>query len=276
MNRMPVNRLKSTYQRNMLIGQAVSIMAVLVYCILFLESPFRGSGKDTIIKEYLYFRDSKLRSDLKTAGKKNIGGWPIRQRDGFLGFNVEFIFCDDNNHPVEITREPDIYIPDKPYLDPALLSFSEIDGDGNALYISQNTEYIHEPGKMKPAMNHDVIILDKPDPEYPAVAKGAGIEGETNILIYIDSTGNIGPFPLQTDNGDITIVNYYILSEEPKDWFFAKNLLKVLNKWRFCPRIESGKRVGAYLKVKYIYCLGINCKQENLQRISANVIGNNE
>ena len=276
MNRTQINRLKTTYQRNMLIGQAISIIAVLVYCVLFLESPFSKPEKDKIIKENLYIRDSKIKSDIKAAGKRNIGGWPMQQRDGFLGFNVKFRFIDDNGHTMATAPEPEIYIPDKPYLDPALLSFSEIDGDGNALYISQNTEYIYEPGEAKPAINHDVVILDKPDPEYPAVAKAAGIEGETRILIYIDNTGNIGPFPLQTDNGDIKIVNYFILSEEPKDWFFAGNLLKALNKWRFCPRIESGKKVGAYLKVKYIYCLGIDCKQENLQRISSNVIGNDK
>ena len=99
------------------------------------------------------------------------------------------------------------------------------------------------------------------------MAQERNIEGEVIILIYIGVDCRMHSFPLESPDGNISFVDYFIISEEPADWFFADNLIKVFPEWSFLPRIEKGKAIGSYLKIKYSFCLGITCSRNDEKQI---------
>jgi hypothetical protein len=119
-------------------------------------------------------------------------------------------------------------------------------------------------------------VLVKQDPEYPMVARKARKEGEVKILVYVDEHGVLTPFPSEivrdkrvkplqyVIDGHPQTLEYCVISEEPRDWFFAKNLIKVLPVWRFAPKTAMGAPVGDFLVIGYKYCLGINCSSLEL------------
>lgn len=81
-------------------------------------------------------------------------------------------------------------------------------------------------------------------PEYPWVAREAGKEGKVVIKLLIDVNGKPIPF-----DGKLCEV----ISEEPRDWFFAQKLLEVIEYWRFVPHIEDGRPMDYYLELCYTY-----------------------
>ena len=81
------------------------------------------------------------------------------------------------------------------------------------------------------------------------------MEGEVIVLVYINERGVLSPFPLQSEDGKVRMLEYYVVKEQPNDWFFAKMLLDVLPQWKFSPRIANGNSVGGFLNIKYSYVL---------------------
>ncbi|MFZ2541771.1 MAG: hypothetical protein WAW75_08360 [Gallionella sp.] len=128
-------------------------------------------------------------------------------------------------------------------------------------------------------LTRDVQVLNRVDPEYPFVAREAYKEGKINVLVYIDSLGNLTTFPdwiagetikTLTFKLDGSIIKFnYAIKEDPQDWFFGKNFLEVLPKWKFIPGIKEGKPVNTLLNIKYTFCIGANCMRYEIQELQS-------
>ena len=135
------------------------------------------------------------------------------------------------------------------------------------------------PEVVRPPANRDIDVVYKLDPEYPFVARDAGKEGGITVLVYIDSTGELSTFPpwiagegiqtLEYTVGNRTKVFNYAVKEDPPDWFFAQNFIKVLRTWVFAPRIVDGNPVNSLLRIKYRFCLGQNCIRYELEQVES-------
>lgn len=136
-----------------------------------------------------------------------------------------------------------------------------LNGSGNNLvaggYIESSTYEL--------LLNRPINFAYKINPDYPLVALEAGKTGSVQILLYIDIEGRSVKFSENKngyffDENGTNKIPYIILKEEPKDWFFARNTEKVISFWRFTPRIENGRPVGAFLRLTYQFCLESNCQ----------------
>lgn len=204
-----------------------------------------------------------------------------RRHDGFLGFvKLQPVA---QNLPVSVTRPSDLSTKE---LDPEI-SQEEAElwtSVGGAVDLVLSSGDYYDLGTSKMAPNHnladrDVEVFRRPDPEYPLFARDAAKEGKITVLVFIDSVGELSTFPDWLDGEGIKTLEcqvngerkmfQYALKEEPKGWFFAENFLKVLPMWTFTPKIESGISVSSLLRIKFYYCLGLNCMRLELEHVES-------
>jgi outer membrane biosynthesis protein TonB len=200
--------------------------------------------------------------------------------EGFLGFvNLR----PEPQAPEPIAERPNVSIPDlAPLAFDSTPSFSIVEGDEHGLFLPEEytaaNEYLPSQN-VRPPGTREILVVQKEDPEYPFVALDAGMEGVIVVLVYVDSTGELSTFPAWIAGDGIQTLEYrvggkrkifnYAVKENPPDWFFAKNFIKVLQKWVFAPRIEDGKPVNSLLRIKYRFCLGTNCVRYELEQLKS-------
>lgn len=253
---MTVSRLKTTYQKNMLIGQSVSVLIMLFICLIFCDlGSVYNSIRGIIITPVIIETPDKQKSHVNIPRKTLVGGRTPEMKSGFLGFDVNFKIIPEASTRNLSIPSPTVYLPDRPVIQPDSVSFSPIEGDLMGEFYADGYDYIFRHEKRAESLERDVIVLEKTDPEYPFVAQERGVEGEVIVLVYIDSNGKLSSFPVESDNGGVQTLEYYVVREFPGDWFFAQNLIEVLPQWKFGPRLENGDPTGGFLKIKYSYVL---------------------
>lgn len=261
---MAVNRLKTTYQRNMLIGHGVSIVLVLLCCLFFYGDTYiREDISQSFTSSVIIENQDDCNNKTPISGKITVGGRMPEMRRGFLGFNIDFnIIPETSIGPISIPS-PSIFQPNQPLIQPDNISFTPIDGDQLGVYTPDGYDYIFRLEKQIQSVERDVIVLRKRDPDYPLVAQERGVEGEVIILVYVNDKGVMTPFPVQSEDGQVQMLEYYVIMENPKDWFFVKKLVEVLPQWKFSPKIANGNAIGGFLNIRYSFVLESDKIQSN-------------
>jgi len=259
------NRLKTTYQRNMLLGQLLSALIVLIlYVALCLfnqgyrEPVVIINRKNIVVLDPLKIDPPKKKGLNRPSNitEKNppVCGHGIKIRTVELKNKIEIY---DNSLPLETLE--------KPFIDSGIISFSVQEGKDQTFVIETDAAYpVIKVSNL--AKSIEPKVIKKIDPTYPPVALDAGKEGEVAILIFIDSSGEISRFPYENAEGRVDFVKYLLIYEYPKGWFFADNLIKTLPGWHFAPAVENGKTICSYLKIKYTYCFGLDCSRTIISR----------
>lgn len=271
---IPGFELKARYQRNMLWSLGIVCLLAAVFALyLKLTETDRLRTATTGTGESAVQAGSVIKPEVKkpNTAQNGLGYNPYeRQHRGFAGFRGYRVIHDlsISTHDAEssIIAAYDPIPPSSESRDPFTDAFAET-GFGS-VEPESDLNYLPDEPVRTLIMDRNVQVVRRVDPEYPAVALERGIEGEIAVIVYIDSSGRLSSYPdwLQGSfksmafsvNGQKRIINYAI-SEQPPDWFFGRNFLKVLPQWEFLPKIEQGVAVGSVLTIRYYYCLGAYC-----------------
>lgn len=275
--------LQIYYQKNLLYGLISSVVLGIMAGIWIVSiggTDFRSllpiPGANSVASDV----NRTEETDKKNQGYVRSLHPYFSKHEGFLGFvslqPVGQILATPDAWPANLLMEelyPDFYQDEPPDL---ATSSGEADdfvlssGDYYALRTSENIPN-------HPLSDRNVEVILRTDPEYPFVARDAAKEGEITVLVFIDSNGELATFPAWLSGEGIKTLEYtingegkvfqYAMKEEPAGWFFAKNFLKVLPKWTFTPKIESGISVPSLLRIKFNFCLGVNCLRLELEQV---------
>lgn len=262
------------------LGAGILISAAASVWLLSLER-----AADPTSSEPIYDLRSQVKTDSSQAPSEaeglSLAGFNpyAEQHQGFMGFATLHPRPDP---PLPaVTRIPAFNdSPETPADDDPSLSYSSLEGDQVGIYIPDGIGFAGggSPAAQRQWLNREILVVEKVDPEYPYVARMAGKEGKVVTLVYVDSLGRLAEFPswvtgegkhtLEYTVGGDGLTADYAYTEDPPDWFFAQNFLKVLPKWRFAPRIDNGRPVGALLRIRYFFCLGIDCEPYRLEAVT--------
>lgn len=278
---MRPSELQIRYQQNMLFGLGISLLLSLGFALWVWSLDGRAdlNGAPTTLPN-LVIPDRDLVEHSDEPAMISFGGMNPYEtaHDGFLGF----VNLRPEPLAPEPTRErPDVYVQDlAPLPVNSTPSFSIVAGDEPGLFLPEDYNSANEylpPENIRTPLTRDVQVLHKLDPEYPWVAREAGKEGVITVLIYVDSTGALSIFPSWVGGDGIQKLEYrvagerklfnYAVKEDPPDWFFAHNFIKVLSSWSFAPRVENGRPVSSLLRIKYRFCLGQGCIRYELEQL---------
>lgn len=272
-------RTKACYQRNMMWGQAIALLVVLIFVLFMtLLSQAPDEPSHSIFNDVRVNDPALLTPSQSKPARRNVSSraQSVGEFHGQFGVKIKII-PDYEALPSPIAKPPKIYALDTtPYLIDEEISISEFDTGAYGAYVPYDGDYSYMPATAEP-VNRPCDVLTKIDPDYPAVAIDARKEGEVLIIIPLDADGNKTIFSADIAQ-DFEAGGYHVYSrkfkvygnqkkmfeaviafEEPTDWFFAGNLLKVLSQWTFTPTIENGMAVASYISIRCTYCLGDNC-----------------
>ncbi len=276
------HRMKASYQLNMVLAQVcvVVLVALAVVALEFVDSPVGPPQRQGQLPPEHGVR----KRFLPEIPKYPHDSWrvPFRHRrygshEGFLGY---VRLRPTSATPVAVTLPSQVVASESAIIGPGEDNpAAGPEGWGREGSFGPGVDDWLEPALPDPptsvrSLNRPIGVVRRVDPEYPYVAREANKEGEIIVLVYVDSVGELSTFPdwLQGDgiqtlehtvNGKPRTLSYAVRESSP-GWFFAANFLKVLPQWRFVPRVSDSQPVGAPLRIKYTYCLGINCAHYEL------------
>jgi hypothetical protein len=277
MGYLPGYELKAAYQRNMLFSMLLTcLISVAVALVVLFAAPSptgltsRGQGvKNSILDRPNLTGGSKSPARSAQASLNALNPY-ARVHKGFLGFRRI-------NPAAQGPSLPNVKLPRPSGLQSAGLvldsvgSFSAMEGDGggDGPYVPLTDDYFL-PGdstsstNLSASLDRDIQVLTRVDPEYPIVALDRRMEGHIAVLVFIGADGRLSTFPDWLE-GNRASLRYsfdgiegtleYAMTEDPADWFFGANFLKVLPRWQFIPRLENGEPVGSMLIIKYTFSL---------------------
>ena len=78
-----------------------------------------------------------------------------------------------------------------------------------------------------------------PQPDFPELAKTAGVTGKVIVQVYVDKHGEVK--------------KWKIVKEDPRDLGFGEEVEKVIKKWKFTPAIQQGNPVGVWVAVPFTF-----------------------
>jgi len=78
-----------------------------------------------------------------------------------------------------------------------------------------------------------------PQPEFPELAKTAGVTGKVIVQVYVDKRGEVK--------------KWKVVKEDPRDLGFGEEVEKVIKKWKFTPAIQQGNPVGVWVAVPFTF-----------------------
>ncbi len=76
-----------------------------------------------------------------------------------------------------------------------------------------------------------------PQPEFPEMARTAGVPGKVVVQVYVDKKGEVK--------------KWKIVKVDPKNLGFEDEVEKVITKWKFTPAIQQGNPVGVWVAVPF-------------------------
>jgi len=268
---MEVNRLKVTYQRNMLIGQMVAVVLAVISAALVVssESPDKVRVGYPNGTSQMMPRGEPYDRPMGVAPLTLLHHSDTTHLPFFASFRIirdgEVSPLHDFHYSVFDDRETMCY---KPSIDEASWPGIGVnDGEGSGFPAgSYGDEWF--PGERRPpSFNQEAKLLMDVEPEYPLVARSEWIEGEVTVLVFVDARGELRPFPVTTAEGNRYIDTFFVVRETPSGWYFSDAVKEVLPQWKFLPRIEDGTPVQSFMKITYHFCLGISCTKLHIQTI---------
>jgi hypothetical protein len=254
------NEQQVLYQRNMLLGiLTATLCAAITAVVLLLASPPTVGSPDGASSEVIEIRLGK--TPQSRVGKA-LSGMLTKKGPGFLGFEAQIRIIPDQ--PASIVTSPKVAVPPLPpsltATDPDLKMEPAPLSTGIDQFSLPAGDYLPEADTLKSArlLNHDVVVMQRIDPEYPLVARQARKEGQVTLRICVGANGQLKPLEVETVKRHKRVVQqvmYVVVHEQPGGYFFAENLVKVLPYWAFVPKIENGSPVEAQLDVTYRFVL---------------------
>lgn len=76
-----------------------------------------------------------------------------------------------------------------------------------------------------------------PQPEFPELARTAGVAGKVIVQVYVDKSGDVK--------------KWKVVKADPKGLGFEEEVEKVIKKWKFTPAIQQGNPVGVWVAVPF-------------------------
>ena len=76
-----------------------------------------------------------------------------------------------------------------------------------------------------------------PQPEFPELARQAGMAGKVIVQVYVDKRGEVK--------------KWKIMKADPAGLGFEEEVEKVIKKWKFTPAIQQGNPVGVWVAVPF-------------------------
>lgn len=277
-----INRLKfkASYQKNMMLAWLPVVCIIVIPAIIF-SHYFTGRSRTLIIPTENIITDINNSSGfiVPQSNKRN-----QRQSSRPDHFSKQLFI----NVVITSDYSPEVHSPEI-----VPLEFPILDKDQNndleiVLNSSENFPFDTKSGTggsgsaeyfdyYRPKLvNKPCEVIEKEDPFYPQIAEDDGIEGEVAVILYINYDGEKANFPpliaeefrsrgypiirmKHKKRGGINQFEAILVYEQPRDWFFADNLLKVLPRWIFSPTIEKNQPVASFITIRYNYCLSTNC-----------------
>jgi len=243
------SRLQTSYQRNYLIGMAVALLlSCLLAIVIKLTDHFSPGVTDSI----------SLISD------------------------TCIVYTDNPGHPGKdkiFMHEP-AYLPDGVIQD---LNVSDMYFGGGDYYPGNYWDNDFGYGSVArhsgtEDINCPLEVIKKQLPEFPGIARIDEKEGFVEVLVHIDIHGRVTPFSCQVKDSTENKLEFFvddeqndlvfvIFKEDPKGYYFAKNLIDVLPGWVFKPQIEHGVPVDVFVRVKLRYCFYNNedCRGQQVE-----------
>jgi periplasmic protein TonB len=115
-------------------------------------------------------------------------------------------------------------------------------GVGEKIEIREEvTEEIAPVGTFTAREIDPVAYKDNPKPEFPELAKMAGVTGKVVAWVYVNKKGEVK--------------DYKIISAKPPNLGFEEEVAKVVMKWKFSPAIQSGNPVGLWISYPFIFSI---------------------
>lgn len=144
-----------------------------------------------------------------------------------------------------------------------------------------DNDFGYGPGIKNPGtedINCPLEVIKKQLPEFPGIARIDEKEGYVEVLVHIDINGRVTPFSCKVKDSTEDKLEFFvddeqnnlvfvIFKEDPKGYYFAKNLVEVLPGWVFKPQIEHGVPVDVFVRVKLRYCFSNNedCRNQQVE-----------
>jgi len=284
--------LQTSYQRNYLIGMAVALLlSCLLAIVIKLTDHFSPGVTDSIslISDtcIVYTDNPGFGYGLKDGLENNR---PVRQNiDRHLAGFVNIKPVPDMTlagieikHPGKdkiFMHEP-AYLPDGVIQD---LNVSDMYFGGGDYYPGNYWDNDFGYGSVArhsgtEDINCPLEVIKKQLPEFPGIARIDEKEGFVEVLVHIDIHGRVTPFSCQVKDSTENKLEFFvddeqndlvfvIFKEDPKGYYFAKNLIDVLPGWVFKPQIEHGVPVDVFVRVKLRYCFYNNedCRGQQVE-----------
>lgn len=76
-----------------------------------------------------------------------------------------------------------------------------------------------------------------PQPEFPELARQAGMAGKVIVQVYVDKRGDVK--------------KWKIVKADPEGLGFEEEVQKVITKWKFTPAIQQGNPVGVWVSMPF-------------------------
>jgi periplasmic protein TonB len=81
------------------------------------------------------------------------------------------------------------------------------------------------------------LPASSPQPDFPDLAKTAGVTGKVVVQVYVDKHGEVK--------------KWKVVKVDPKGLGFEDEVEKVIPKWKFTPAIQQGSPVGVWVAVPF-------------------------
>lgn len=276
---MRPNDLQLNYQRNMLHGLLLTCLLSVGFgaWVLSFGDNSRKLEPHIPAVSNVVVPDRGATDSSNQGTIRNVAGFnPFAARhEGFLGFIDLRPIIEAPTPTIEAQLVYSFELPPSEFDDNGA-SFSLSEGNDTGVYVSDDYSAVWDEFEPEPVLaSRGIAVAHKIEPEYPFVAQEARKEGTVTVLVYVDSAGALAMFPEWADGEGIKILEFkvrgerrsinYAVREEPTDWFFASNVLRVLPEWRFIPKIERGRPVSSLLLITCNFCFDRNCLQFELE-----------
>jgi protein TonB len=109
-------------------------------------------------------------------------------------------------------------------------------GDDIELVFDELVDFIPASSVFTPYEVAPAPIVN-PSPDYPEMAKTAGVKGKVVVKVFVDKKGDVR--------------QWEIMAAKPSGLGFEEEVLKVIQKWKFTPAIQQNNPVGVWIAIPF-------------------------
>ena len=240
----PVSPMKTEYQKNMLLGLGITTLLCFILSISLLTLPAPTESL-SIRPIHTPVVDACIFDRLKTVPDDNPERLSVAL-DLTIEVAAKYIHIDHGHNVCSLKELLRWHLQSK-------TSSQRVRG-----WSTSSDRMLYSPEPRGPGIGgrgglyaEPISIESKILVDYPEPALRAGIEGETVVLVWVEATGRLGSFTVEGADGVATQVPYYVEHESPSGWDFATSVLEVIPSWYFSPKIENGRKVGGFLRIRH-------------------------